>query len=242
MFRDNPNLLRLAPEVYVYKNFLSEEEIKFCQEGISKLLDDRWLNGSKYDSNSEIPAPHQVFQGNNHLVFLYQKTLDFFAPEYKPLPSNGVSKMIEGQSLEVHWDSPGHPDDHDDDALDNFFDQINDPNSKKPLYDPLNTCHIVQYGYVVYINDFDGGELYYPEWDLEYKPTAGDLVIHSSSKKYRHGVKKVLRGPRYAYTNFVTLAEDMPMDLDEYKKRSTEFMEVALEKNNNAPVWELESK
>lgn len=236
-FQSNPNLIKLAREVYVYKNFLSEEEILKCQKAISQLNEQHWLNLGKYDNNSEIPAPNQVFQGHSDLDLLYEKSVEFFGPEYAPLPSNGVSRMIEGQSLEVHWDSPGHPDDQDVEALSNFMMQKDSPKNEFPLYDPLDTCHIVQYGYVVYVNDFEGGELYYPEWDLEYKPEKGDLVIHSSSKKFRHGVRPVKSGPRYAYTNFITKSEHMPMSLDEYKQKSDDLMAIALEKNNNAPTW-----
>lgn len=242
MFQDNPNLIKLAPEIYVYKNFLTKEELEHCSKVILSLSEDRWLNNNVYDSTSEIPAPNQVFQGNEGLSFLYDKTTDFFAPEYKPLPSNGISRMIEGQSLEVHWDSPGHPDDHDDYALENFFDQTQNPDNERPLYDPLDTCHIVQYGYVVYVNEFEGGALYYPEQNVTYQPSAGDFVIHSSSKKYRHGVHPVTKGPRYAYTNFVTKSADMPMDLEEYLNRTDEFKEQAIKKQNNAPLWELNKK
>jgi hypothetical protein len=61
----------------------------------------------------------------------------------------------------------------------------------------------VYYGAIYYINDnFLGGELYYPNINFTHKPKANSLVIHSSSQKYKHGVKQVKSGTRYFMTEF----------------------------------------
>jgi hypothetical protein len=236
MFKTHPNVVKLAPEVYLYRNFLSEQELSRIAVAIKSLEElGHWLNKDKYDDHSVIPAPNQVFQGSESLNLLYEKTHEFFSPEYLPLPSNGISKMIEGQSLEVHWDSPAHPDDDHEETEKEFFAR----KEKGILYDPLDTCHIVQYGYVVYVSDFEGGELYYTDIDLEFAPQKGDLIIHSASRKYKHGVKPVTKGPRYAYTNFVTLAKDSPMTLEEYleEEHVTEMKNEAIAKGINAPAF-----
>jgi predicted 2-oxoglutarate/Fe(II)-dependent dioxygenase YbiX len=91
----------------------------------------------------------------------------------------------------------------------------------------------------VYVNDFEGGELYYTDIDLEFAPQKGDLIVHSASSKYKHGVKPVTKGPRYAYTNFITLAKDSPMTLEEYLDDDhTEMLkQEAKEKGINAPAF-----
>lgn len=65
---------------------------------------------------------------------------------------------------------------------------------------------ITKYGLVLYLNtcgkDFDGGELFYPEFGETYVPLAGDLVIHPGSKQYSHAVLDVSRGTRYVLTSF----------------------------------------
>jgi predicted 2-oxoglutarate/Fe(II)-dependent dioxygenase YbiX len=49
---------------------------------------------------------------------------------------------------------------------------------------------------MLYLNDnFEGGELFFPELGLEYKPTAGDVVLYQA--KMRHGVKELISGTRY---------------------------------------------
>lgn len=59
------------------------------------------------------------------------------------------------------------------------------------------------HGMVLYINDdYEGGELYYPELGIVMKPDAGDLVIHPGTLDYAHGVTPVVSGMRYATTAF----------------------------------------
>ena len=145
MFQDNPNLIRLAPEIYVYKNFLSKEETLSIMQAISRFSEDKWANKDMWNEQDEIDAPKQIIQGNTQLNFLYDKTVEFFAPEYKPLPSNGVSRMLEGQSLQVHHDSPGHPDDYDEKEIAKYNEAV----ESGQLYDPHNSCHMVEYGYMV---------------------------------------------------------------------------------------------
>lgn len=55
-----------------------------------------------------------------------------------------------------------------------------------------------------YINDdYEGGELYFPALDLEYKPKAGDFVTFPSYERYTHGVRHVLSGSdRYVLAGF----------------------------------------
>jgi hypothetical protein len=57
---------------------------------------------------------------------------------------------------------------------------------------------------IFYINDdFNGGELYFPKQNFEYRPVAGDFITFPSSDDYLHGVKKVQPGPnRYALASF----------------------------------------
>lgn len=52
---------------------------------------------------------------------------------------------------------------------------------------------------VLYVNDnYEGGELYFPRFDLEIKPEAGDLVIFPSTYIYEHASKPIVSGIKYA--------------------------------------------
>lgn len=57
------------------------------------------------------------------------------------------------------------------------------------------------YGVLMYLNDdFDGGEICYPEIEVEYKPKPGVLLIHYAGNL--HGVNPVSNGTRYSMTSF----------------------------------------
>jgi predicted 2-oxoglutarate/Fe(II)-dependent dioxygenase YbiX len=52
---------------------------------------------------------------------------------------------------------------------------------------------------VLYVNDnYEGGEIYFPRFDLEVKPEAGDLVIFPSTYIYEHASKPIISGTKYA--------------------------------------------
>jgi hypothetical protein len=55
------------------------------------------------------------------------------------------------------------------------------------------------YATVAYFNKFEGGEIYYPNQNITYKPNIGDLIIHGADENCSHGVKVVLSEKRYSY-------------------------------------------
>jgi hypothetical protein len=74
---------------------------------------------------------------------------------------------------------------------------------------------IVEYGIVVYYNDnYDGGEINYPELGISIKPKAGSLVLHSGD--ILHGTLPVKNGDtRYFSTAFVKSTKEIPLVLNQ---------------------------
>jgi hypothetical protein len=70
-----------------------------------------------------------------------------------------------------------------------------------------NQAHMeypIFWGSVTYINDdYEGGEIYYPDYNYWYKPKAGSTVFHSGNTK--HGVKKVIKGDRFCAASLVQI-------------------------------------
>lgn len=58
-----------------------------------------------------------------------------------------------------------------------------------------------------YNDDFDGGELYYPDHDITVKPEPGLAVIHPGDINYLHGVKMIKSGERFTTPAFYTVEE-----------------------------------
>jgi hypothetical protein len=78
--------------------------------------------------------------------------------------------------------------------------QLNDGNPNPfPTYD-INS--------LIYYNDnFSGGELYYPQHDIEITPKPGLAVAHPGDVNYLHGVKMVTSGERFTTPSFYTITE-----------------------------------
>ena len=89
--------------------------------------------------------------------------------------------------------------------------------SMEPHYDNVRKEHHkpVMYGCIWYITgDFEGGEIYYPEFNIEYKPVAGSLVIHPGSRKYMHGIKQIEKNQRITAASFVVRKDDKDPNFD----------------------------
>lgn len=65
---------------------------------------------------------------------------------------------------------------------------------------------------VVYLNDdYQGGEVYFPFFDVEKKPNTGDILMYPGSWQYLHGVRKV-EGVRYAIVVWFHTSPEMYQD------------------------------
>jgi len=70
-----------------------------------------------------------------------------------------------------------------------------------PHYDGQDGDSNLKYSFVTYLNDdYDGGEINFPNQNLTIKPKAGSLVMFPSQKPYIHESKPVLSGVKYMYT------------------------------------------
>jgi hypothetical protein len=58
---------------------------------------------------------------------------------------------------------------------------------------------------VIYLNDdFEGGEIYWPLKEKEWKPVKGSLAIFPGTIEFLHGVRNVPTGVRYTLPSFYT--------------------------------------
>jgi hypothetical protein len=58
-----------------------------------------------------------------------------------------------------------------------------------------------------YNDDFKGGQLYYPEFDLVIEPKPGLAVAHPGDINYLHGVKKIISGERFTTPSFYSITK-----------------------------------
>jgi hypothetical protein len=62
---------------------------------------------------------------------------------------------------------------------------------------------------VIYLNeDFEGGEIVYPNLNFEFKPKLGYCVIHPAGAEFLHRVNPVTKGDRYCLVLRLVLPEE----------------------------------
>lgn len=173
-FKDQYN--NVCPGVYVWKKFLSEEEL-------SPIVND--LNSRIWDDNN----PH--IKGITTFSQYKQRLLDSLNMPNAQVPDfNDCIRRKANEGMEPHVDIQNY-------ANPIYINEIDaDTNLEK------RTINIARYGMIIYFNDnYDGGDICYPEHDFCYKPNAGDLVIHSVLNI--HAVKKVKSGHRYTHSSYI---------------------------------------
>lgn len=177
-FSNDNKWYSLGKDIWIQENFLSPEEISYFRNILDNMSEEKWneaKNPIEWYNGKTSAALEELKPINNRIT-------DIVAPSYEPTPNLSFTRMFPGDSMHEHKDTC-----EEEEATSN---------------DDFGTCAITRYGVVVYVNDdFEGGELYYPELDLKYTPKAGDLVIHGAL--INHGVAEVTSGTRYAYASFL---------------------------------------
>jgi hypothetical protein len=129
---------------------------------------------------------------NPIILELKERTVNFLNEhdhknEWQPSEHNLIKMFLNSSPMEFMGD----------DSLEMFIHIDNQGHMELPII----------WGSVVYINDdFEGGEIYYPDYEYSYKPKAGSMVLHSGNT--RHGVKKVISGNRYCAASLVTIKDN----------------------------------
>jgi hypothetical protein len=220
MFYNNPKCIKLADEIYIFKNIIPEEIYNSVQNDLMQYKE------SKYFSNW---SNNEWYQDRVTPEYLNSFTLWKFMSEllYPEIVMHPITNFLIAQphdeGMFVHCDSPG-------------------PEGQDELYeiDTWSACCDLKYGVVAYFGDFTGGEVYYPHvnpdgtlknnfpnWEvtkelleepcLTIQPEVGDIIIHGACRPWDHGTKKTVTGVRFAFSCFSLLANDNPGSFYNYK-------------------------
>jgi predicted 2-oxoglutarate/Fe(II)-dependent dioxygenase YbiX len=58
---------------------------------------------------------------------------------------------------------------------------------------------------LIYLNnDYDGGDIYFPKYEMSFKPEPGDLLCFPDNPSFIHGVKPIIRGTRFTLPRWFT--------------------------------------
>lgn len=212
------------PKIRIVKNFLTKEECNSILS-VKEMSEELW----SLDYNVNYPKPERVAENLQYSVSQWDGmciniTHPGFAeryglnPEYysdlakkikphveEPFKVNTIrteqyliNRWRTGREQTPHLDyfyeeEPGH----DYKKLDRY----NLPKSFLDTFGKMfQTKH---YSSLLYLNeDYEGGELYFPEYNLSIKPEAGTLICFKGDENTLHGVKMVTEGVRYTISLF----------------------------------------
>jgi hypothetical protein len=182
MFDNDSRFTKLGEDIWVYHNFLSQDEINKILNKISTSDELLWNGG-----HPEKKCTVSLLEAN----IISKRIQELLPDNLKVHAHSSITRLKVGDDHGVHSDN------HD------FLDVRN---LSKLVKD--NDCFILTdnnvYGMVVYINDdYDGGEIYYTKQNLVYKPKAGDFVVHSAEDHCEHGVYPVKTNVRYSFPSSI---------------------------------------
>jgi hypothetical protein len=185
----------LKSRVVSFDNFISPSDClelyEFCKNNKEWPRD--FYERGELPRVNEPPRPHHEL-ADKYIGLGIKEISYFFTREMQLLYPAVLRKYSDGESLGVHCDGVSL-----DDAGDSI-DYLRD-------YDPtsVHPTTITEGAMVLYLNDdYDGGELFFPDIDLEIKPKSGQLIAWPSGPFFEHGVKKISNGDRYVVSSFLT--------------------------------------
>ena len=185
--------------VLIFEDFLTSEEVKLL---------DSFMRNFDYDNLQE----HEFKYWGKRLINDHQMKLN---PGYENvmdevMPSlNAILQRVTDALNEHDYQAEWIPSPHN---LIKMFDGSSnmafDGDAELEMFIHIdNQGHMespIMWGSVVYFNDdYEGGEIYYPDYDYLYKPKAGSMAMHRGNT--RHGVKKVTSGERFCGASLVTI-------------------------------------
>lgn len=180
----NDKFRSIGNNIYVFNNFLTQDECELVSSYLDSLDEKSWIVDKYFENTMQRTDSLEILEP------FVQRIREILPDNIYLGGSTCASRMLPGYSWGVHADV------HD----------FADVEKAAELYvdgQDFEEKDLSIYGVVIYFNNFEGGEIYYPTQDLVYKQSAGDLVIHGSDNLCQHGVKEVLSGVRYSHSNHI---------------------------------------
>lgn len=179
---------RLAPDVYVLEDFVTEDQYSRVLDYISSLTESSWYIDTNLDQSNFFygkqhpkklpPVFEEIMQNLNNVVY------SNYEDQYQHETFLVLQRHRGGHSMPEHRDNFKY--------------------SETPI----------RYGICIYYNDdYEGGAINYPELNIFHKPKARSLIIHGGN--VLHGTTRVL-GDNYRYfsTCFIKGTSEYPAYLN----------------------------
>jgi hypothetical protein len=194
----NPNFEQLCDDVWVIHDFTTIDERNFYIALAENALEDEWWQREPGWWNGKfLPVPKD-------------SSVPYQIVEKIKSAIGDPDQWTWGSPASVHRIKPGEK----------MFLHADNPNEKSGLN------NWVDLSFVLYHNEFNGGEIIYPQLNFEYHPKPGDLLMHPGSQNYLHGTNEVLPGPNrynstmWAYDNRAKKLHEEGLVYEGYKTKN----------------------
>ena len=186
--------------IHVMPNFIEREDVKIISDFARKITD--WHN----------PYTENIFDENGVCTYNASywnnrqctgEILERISPEIYALIDKYIDKMgkVAGDIYQCKLQKRPP-------CIIRWFPGIEQqPHADKQMNDgspnPFTNYDINSLFY--WNDDFEGGELYYPQHDILVKPEPGLAVVHPGDINYLHGVKMITKGERFTTPAFYSV-------------------------------------
>jgi len=174
----------LGEDIYVFPNFISEEECVDIVKSIESIPEDLWVGRFNEGGQGYEVAYTPILQ----LEKINKRLISILDEGVSLGWSLAPTRMKMGQI------GPHHSDNFD------FLKTI-DASKNLKEHEEFEMAENNIAGLIMYFNDFKGGGLYYSNQDISYSPKAGDILIHSSQEHCKHQVQEVESKVRYSHSS-----------------------------------------
>lgn len=159
--------------IYIVENFISKDHLKIINDYIKEV------GFIENENPVEFPLAILKFNDNKEII----EILDDYRKKVQSLLERDFDCEVEPAVFnQVARYLPGdNLNEHADKVCESWRDLSN------VLY---------------YTDDYEGGEFFFSQYKIEFKPKAGTLLYFPGGANYAHGVKTVTSGERYTTTVF----------------------------------------
>ena len=181
----NKNFEKLGEDIYVYHNFMSDEEADSVTIYLDSLTaEDYWQ-----------PQPEKRFKvkeekGVRSLEEIRSRIKSLLDDGYYVGTNTHPHKLLKGTKRYAHSDKEE-------------FVEASKASESYVDGEEFDYADGIDMGMYIFFNDFEGGEFYYEEQGITYKPCKGDLIFHSPEDHCKHSTKEVLSEKYYAWPNHI---------------------------------------
>lgn len=194
-------------------NFLEEQDRIEIMNFLNTKKDDPDFSGGK-------TITHQMLLSTNKkiadLVAKYEDNVYPIVQEY-------FCKKYDIKVKKIPW-NPMHFVKWHDDMSSGLHSDCQYPNG-----DPLMKSNYFRLNITALIypnDDYEGGEIGWPDYNLEIKPSAGDLVMFPANNSYLHYVNKVSSGVRYTMPMWYTFDFGFKIPTVNYQEGTSRYLWV----------------